>query len=185
MHPVTRGVALFGDKVFFASNAAVLVALDAKTGKELWNATVEDNKKGYYMSGAPVVADGKVMIGVSGGEWGIRGFVAAYSIDTGKEVWRCFTIPAPGEPGSETWPKGEEWKTGGGPTWISGNYDPTTNLLYWGVGNGGPGWVNSVPATTSTLHRRLPLMQRRVRLLDITSTIRTNRSIGTRFPHRY
>lgn len=143
MHPVSRGVALFGDKVYFASNAAVLVALDARTGAEVWTATVEDNKKGYYLSGAPVVADGKVMVGVSGGEWGIRGFVAAYDLNTGKEVWKAYTIPAPGEPGSETWPKGDEWKTGGGPTWVSGNYDPATNLLYWGVGNGGP-WMGDL-----------------------------------------
>jgi len=144
MHPVSRGVALHGDKVFFASNAAVLVALDARTGKEIWTATVEDNKKGYYLSAAPVVADGKVTIGVSGGEWGIRGFVAAYDVETGKEAWRAFTIPGPGEPGHETWPSGgEEWKTGGGPTWVSGNYDPATNLLYWGVGNGGP-WMGDL-----------------------------------------
>jgi len=143
MHPVSRGVALFGDKVFFASNAAVLVALDARTGKEVWTATVEDNRNGYYLSGAPVVADGKVMVGVSGGEWGIRGFVAAYDVETGKEVWRAFTIPGPGEPGHETWPSGEAWKTGGGPTWVSGNYDPETNLLYWGVGNGGP-WMGDL-----------------------------------------
>jgi alcohol dehydrogenase (cytochrome c) len=143
MHRVSRGVSLYGDKVFFASNAAVLVALDAKTGKEIWSATVEDNKKAYYLTAAPVIADGKVIIGVSGGEWGIRGFVVAYDIDTGKEAWRCFTIPAPGEPGSETWPKGDEWKTGGGPTWVTGNYDPATNLLYWGVGNGGP-WMGDL-----------------------------------------
>jgi alcohol dehydrogenase (cytochrome c) len=143
MHPVSRGVALYGDKVFFASNAAVLVALDAKTGKEVWTATVEDNKKGYYMSGAPVVADGKVIVGISGGEWGVRGFVAAYDIESGDEAWRTFTIPAPGEPGSDTWPTGDEWKTGGGPTWVSGNYDPATNLLYWGVGNGGP-WMGDL-----------------------------------------
>jgi len=143
MHPVSRGVALYGDRVFFASNAAVLVALDARTGKEVWTATVEDNKKGYYLSGAPVVADGKVIVGVSGGEWGIRGFVAAYDVETGKEVWRAFTIPGPGEPGHETWPDGDEWKTGGGPTWVSGNYDPDTNLLYWGVGNGGP-WMGDL-----------------------------------------
>ena len=104
---------------------------------------MEDNKKGYYMSGAPVIADGNVVVGVSGGEWGIRGFVAAYELNTGKQVWRCFTIPAPGEPGSETWPNGDEWKTGGGPTWVSGNYDPNTNLLYWGVGNGGP-WMGEL-----------------------------------------
>ena len=143
MHPVSRGVALYGDRVFFASNAAVLVALDARSGSELWTTTVEDNKKGYYMSGAPLIADGKVIVGVSGGEWGIRGFVAAFDIDTGKEAWRTFTIPAPGEPGSETWPKGEQWKTGGGPTWVAGNYDPATNLLYWGVGNGGP-WMGEL-----------------------------------------
>jgi alcohol dehydrogenase (cytochrome c) len=143
MHPVSRGVALYGDKVFFASNAAVLVALDARTGKEIWTATVEDNKKGYYLSGAPVVADGKVMVGVSGGEWGIRGFVSAYDVLSGKEAWKSFTIPGPGEPGHETWPPGDEWKTGGGPTWVSGNYDPTTNLLYWGVGNGGP-WMGDL-----------------------------------------
>ena len=143
MHPVSRGVALYGDRVFFASNAAVLVALDAKTGTELWTTTVEDNKKGYYFSGAPLIADGKVIVGASGGEWGIRGFVAAFDVETGKEAWRTFTIPAPGEPGSETWPKGDQWKTGGGPTWVAGNYDPATNLLYWGVGNGGP-WMGEL-----------------------------------------
>jgi alcohol dehydrogenase (cytochrome c) len=143
MHPVSRGVPLFGERVYFASNAAVLVALDARTGKDIWTTTVEDNKKAYYISAAPVVADGKVMVGVSGGEWGIRGFVAAYDLETGKEVWRCYTIPPPGEPGSETWPKADEWKTGGGPTWVSGNYDPATNVLYWGVGNGGP-WMGEL-----------------------------------------
>ncbi len=144
MHPVSRGVALYGDKIYFASNAAVLVALNARTGEEVWTATVEDNKKGYYMSAAPVVADGKVAVGISGGEFGIRGFVAAYDAETGKEAWRAFTIPGPGEPGHDTWPAaGEEWKTGGGPTWVSGNYDPATNLLYWGVGNGGP-WMGDL-----------------------------------------
>lgn len=143
MHPVTRGVALYGDKVFFASNAAVLVALDAKTGKEIWTTEVEDNKKAYYLTAAPLIADGKVVVGTSGGEWGIRGFIAAFDVETGKEVWRTFTIPAPGEPGSETWPKGDEWKTGGGPTWVTGNYDPKANLIYWGVGNGGP-WMGDL-----------------------------------------
>jgi alcohol dehydrogenase (cytochrome c) len=139
-HPTTRGVALYGDRVFFASNAAVLVALDARTGKEVWTAAVEENKNGYYLTAAPLVADGKVMVGTAGGERGIRGFVAAYDAETGKEAWRAFTIPAPGEPGSETWPPGDAWKTGGGSTWVTGNYDPATNLVYWGVGNGGP-WM--------------------------------------------
>jgi alcohol dehydrogenase (cytochrome c) len=140
--PVSRGVALYGNKVFFALGEAVLVALDASTGKELWRTAVEDNQKGYYMTAAPLVADGKVIVGISGGDGPIRGFVAAYDPDTGAQVWRSFTIPAPGEPGSETWPQGDQWKTGGGATWVTGNYDPETNLIYWGVGNANP-WVAS------------------------------------------
>ncbi len=140
LHGTSRGVALFGNKVFFAAAEAVLVALDAVTGNELWTATVEDNRKGYYMSVAPLVANGKVMVGASGGEMGVRGFVAAYDVETGKPAWKTFTIPAPGEPGSETWPKGEQWKTGGGSIWVTGAYDPETNLAFWGTGNGGP-WM--------------------------------------------
>ena len=140
LHGTSRGVALFRDKVYFAAAEAVLVALDATTGKEVWTATVEDNRKGYYMSVAPLVADGKVMVGASGGEMGVRGFVAAYDADTGKPVWKTFSVPAPGESGSETWPKGEQWKTGGGSIWVTGSYDPETNLAFWGTGNGGP-WM--------------------------------------------
>jgi alcohol dehydrogenase (cytochrome c) len=140
LHPTSRGVALYGDKVFFARAEAVLVALEAKTGKVVWSAQVEDNRKGYYMSLAPLVADGKVMVGASGGELGVRGFVAAYDVETGKQAWKTFTVPAPGEPGSETWPKGDQWKTGGGSVWVTGNYDPDTNLAFWGTGNGGP-WM--------------------------------------------
>src|SRR5262249_8398916 len=88
----------------------------------------------------PLAASGKIMVGASGGEFGIRGFVSGYDADTGKELWRTFTIPARGEPGSETWPKGDQWKTGGAPVWVTGNYDPDTNLAYWGTGNGGP-WI--------------------------------------------
>jgi alcohol dehydrogenase (cytochrome c) len=140
LHPTSRGVALYDDKVFFAQAQAVLVALDAKTGKRVWSTTVEDNRKGYYMSLAPLVADGKVIVGASGGELGVRGFVAAYDVNTGKEAWKAFTVPAPGEPGHESWPKGDQWKTGGGSVWVTGNYDPETNLTYWGTGNGGP-WM--------------------------------------------
>jgi alcohol dehydrogenase (cytochrome c) len=139
-HPTSRGVALYGDKVFFASGDAVLVALDARTGKELWTTTVEDNKNGYYMSLAPLVADGKVIVGASGGELGVRGFVAAFDIETGEQRWRTYSVPAPGEPGSETWPHGDQWKTGGGSVWVTGTYDPDTNLTFWGTGNGGP-WM--------------------------------------------
>jgi alcohol dehydrogenase (cytochrome c) len=140
LHDTSRGVALFGDKVYYAAGEAVLVALDAKTGKELWATTVADTKSGYYITLAPLVAGGKVMVGASGGETGIRGFVAAYDPETGNQQWRTYTIPAPGQPGSETWPKGNQWKTGGGPVWVTGNYDPETNLAYWGTGNGGP-WM--------------------------------------------
>ena len=141
LHATSRGVALYGDKVFFARGEAVLVALDAKTGKELWSANVEDNKHGYYISMAPLVADGKVIVGTSGGELGVRGFVAAYDADTGAQLWKVFTVPAPGEPGSETWPKGgDQWKTGGGSIWVTANYDPATKLAFFGTGNGGP-WM--------------------------------------------
>lgn len=142
-HRTSRGVALLGDRVFFAAGEAVLVALDARTGRELWTANVADNTSGYYMSLAPLVADGKVMVGTSGGEWGVRGFVAAYDPDTGKQLWRTFTVPAPGEPGSETWPKGDHWKNGGGSIWVTANYDPQTNLAFWGTGNGGP-WMGDL-----------------------------------------
>jgi alcohol dehydrogenase (cytochrome c) len=140
LHPTSRGVGLLGDKVYFAAADTVLIALDAKTGKEVWKAPVEDYTHGYYMSLAPLVSDGKVMVGVSGGELGVRGFVAAFDAETGTPLWKTYTIPAPGEPGSETWPKGDQWKTGGGSVWITANYDPETNLSFWGTGNGGP-WM--------------------------------------------
>ena len=139
-HPTSRGVALYGDKVFFAANDAVLVALNARTGEQVWTAKVAENKNGYYMTLAPLVAGGKVMVGASGGELGVRGFVAAYDPDNGRELWRTYTVPAPGEPGSETWPKGDQWKNGGAPVWVTGNYDSQTNIAYWGTGNGGP-WM--------------------------------------------
>ena len=139
-HDTNRGVALYGDKVYYAAGEAVIVALEAKTGREVWTTSVADNKSGYYISLAPLIAGGKVLVGTSGGEYGIRGFVAALDPETGKEQWRTFTVPAPGEPGSDTWPKGDQWKTGGAPIWVTGNYDPDTNLAFFGTGNGGP-WM--------------------------------------------
>jgi alcohol dehydrogenase (cytochrome c) len=140
MHPTTRGVALYGDKVYLAANQAVLVALDARTGQEVWTVNVAENQHGYYMTLAPMVAEGRVMIGASGGEFGVRGFVAAFDAETGKPAWKTYMVPAPGEPGSETWPKGDQWKTGGASVWVTGNYDPETRLAFWGTGNGGP-WM--------------------------------------------
>jgi len=134
LHPTNRGVGLYEDKVYLATLDAHVVALDAKTGKVVWDQTVEDYKKGYYMTLAPLVAKGKVIVGVSGGELGIRGFVQALDARTGSPAWKTYTIPAPGEPGSETW-KGDTWKTGGVSVWITGTYDPALNITYWGTGN--------------------------------------------------
>jgi alcohol dehydrogenase (cytochrome c) len=154
-HETNRGIALYGDKVYYAAGEAVLVALDAKTGKEVWTTEVADNRASYYITLAPLVAGDAVMVGASGGEFGIRGFVAAFNPETGKELWRTYTVPAPGEPGSETWPKGDEWKTGGAPVWVTGNYDPETNLAYFGTGNGSPTIGDNRPGdnlyTVSTL----------------------------------
>jgi alcohol dehydrogenase (cytochrome c) len=140
IHQTSRGVAVYGDKVFLAAGDAVLVALNARTGQEVWTAKVAENRQSYYMSLAPLVADGKVMVGTSGSDRGVRGFISAYDAETGKEVWRTYTIPAPGEPGSNTWPSGDEWKTGGGGIWMAGNYDPDTKMSYWGTANAYP-WI--------------------------------------------
>ena len=141
--PVSRGVALLDSTVFMATVDAHLVALDARSGAERWDVQVADNALGYAMTVAPLAVDGKVIVGVAGGEAGIRGFVDAYDAVTGKRAWRFHTIPAPGEPGHETW-KGDAWKTGGAPTWVTGSYDPELQLLYWGTGNPGPDWNGDV-----------------------------------------
>jgi len=137
MHPTNRGVALYGDKVYMANSDATVVALDARTGAVAWQKTVANYRAGYYMTLAPLAANGKILVGASGGERGIRGFVAALDADTGDELWRTYTIPGPGEPGNETW-EGDAWQTGGGSIWVTGNYDPETNLSFWGTGNAGP-----------------------------------------------
>jgi alcohol dehydrogenase (cytochrome c) len=146
LHPTSRGVGVYGDKVYFAAAESILVALDAKTGKEVWTAKVDDYKVGHYMTLMPLVIDGKVLVAASGGELGIRGFLAAYDAETGKELWRSYTVPAPGEPGSETWPaSGDHWKRGGATMWMTGNYDPETNLTFWGTGNAAPWFGDQRP----------------------------------------
>ena len=144
MHPTNRGVALYDDLVLMATADCYVVALDAKSGEVVWETLIEDYESGYYMTLAPLVASGKVMVGVSGGEFGIRGFVEALDVRTGEKAWKSYTIPAPGEPGSDTW-IGDSWKTGGVPVWITGSYDKETNLSYWGTGNGGP-WMGDARA---------------------------------------
>lgn len=136
---VNRGVALYGDKVYLATLDAHLLAFEATTGKLVWDVTVEDYLLGYAMTLAPLAVNGKILVGASGGEYGIRGFVAAYDAETGEMLWKTHTIPGPGEPGNETWP-GDTWRTGGASIWVTGSYDPETNLTYWGTGNGSP-WM--------------------------------------------
>ena len=138
-HRTNRGVALFGDKVYMATEDARVVALDAETGEKVWDTPVADNSSGYYITMAPLAADGKIMVGSSGGELGIRGFVVALDAETGIEVWRTYTVPGPGEPGNESWP-GDSWRTGGAAVWVPGHYDPELGLTYWGTGNPGP-WI--------------------------------------------
>jgi len=145
MHPTNRGVGLYQDRLYIATVDAHLVALDARSGEVVWDVAVEDYRKGYYMTLAPLVVGGKVMVGGSGGEFGIRGFVQAFDARSGESLWKTYTIPAPGEPGSESWP-GETWRTGGAPVWITGNFDPALNLTYWGTGNGGPWMGDARPA---------------------------------------
>ena len=136
---INRGLAIVGDTLFMGTIDAHLVAIDAKNGQPLWNTTVASAASGYALTHAPLVVKDKVIIGTAGGEYGIRGFIAGYDIHTGKEVWRFYTIPGPGEPGNETW-GGDSWKTGGGSVWVTGSYDPALNLTYWGIGNPGPDW---------------------------------------------
>jgi alcohol dehydrogenase (cytochrome c) len=134
---INRGAALFDGKVFRTTLDAQVQALDAKTGKEIWKTKAADFKEGYSMTVAPLVADGMVITGVSGAEFGTRGFIDGYDAQTGKRVWRTYTIPMPGEPGGDSWP-GDTAKLGGGSTWITGSYDPESGTVFWGIGNPGP-----------------------------------------------
>jgi alcohol dehydrogenase (cytochrome c) len=132
-----RGVAILGDALYMGTLDAHLVAVDRITGRSLWDVAVGDPKLGYSITMAPLVVKDKVLVGSGGGEYGIRGFIAAFDARTGKELWRFHTIPGPGEKGRETW-GGDSWKTGGGSIWLTPTYDPALNLTYWGVGNPGP-----------------------------------------------
>src|SRR5262249_25527943 len=136
---VNRGPAILDDKLFVATLDCQLVAIDIRSGRERWSTKVADYKPGYSMTLAPLAFRDKVVIGMSGGEAGVRGFIDAYDAKTGQQSWRFWTIPGPGEPGHDSW-RSEGWKTGGGSTWVTGSYDPDLNLVYWGIGNPGPDW---------------------------------------------
>ena len=136
---VNRGFAALGDKIFMATLDAHVVALDAKTGNVIWDAEAADYRKGYSFTLAPLVVKDKVIVGVSGGEYGIRGFVDAYEARPGNAHGDSTRFRSLLTQGAETW-QGDSWKVGGGPAWVTGSYDPELNLLYWGIGNPAPDW---------------------------------------------
>lgn len=136
---VNRGVAILDDTLYVGTLDARLFALDAGTGAVRWRTTVADNKVGFSLTLAPLALNGQIIVGMSGAEAGVRAFIDAYDAKTGDRLWRRYTVPAPGEPGSETW-GGESWRTGGGSTWLTGSYDPELDLLYWTTGNPAPDW---------------------------------------------
>jgi alcohol dehydrogenase (cytochrome c) len=132
-----RGAALFNGVLYRATFDNHIVALNAKTGAQIWQAESEDFQKGYSMSGAPLIANGVVIVGVAGGEYGVRGYLEGYDALDGHRLWKRYTVPAPGEPGIDSWP-GDTWQHGGGATWLTGSYDAQMDLVYWGTGNPGP-----------------------------------------------
>ncbi len=140
-----RGVAILDDLLFMSTLDAHLVAIDARTGSLVWNREVADHRGGYSKTAAPLVVKDRVVTGIAGGEFGIRGFLDAYDARTGEREWRTYTIPGPDHPDNLTW-AGDSWRTGGSPTWITGSYDPELNLVYWGTGNPGPDWNGEVRA---------------------------------------
>jgi alcohol dehydrogenase (cytochrome c) len=137
--PGNRGVAIADDKVFMATLDARLVALDRKTGSVVWNIEIDKYTDGYSATLAPLIIKDKIIVGIAGGEYGIRGYIDAYDVKTGARKWRSYTIPAEGEPGVDTW-AGDSWKVGGGPAWVTGVYDPEMDTLFWATGNPSPDW---------------------------------------------
>jgi alcohol dehydrogenase (cytochrome c) len=136
---VNRGLAILGDTLYMGTIDAHLLAIDAKSGEVLWNTTVASSSARYSITHSPLIVKDKVIVGTAGGDMGIRGIIAAFDAKTGKEIWRFYTIPAPGEPGNDTW-SGNSWMTGGAGVWNAGAYDPETNLAFFGTGNPAPDW---------------------------------------------
>ena len=137
--PANRGVAIVGDSVIMATLDARLLSFDRKSGAILWNVEIADYKRGFSATSAPLIVKNLAIIGVAGGEYGVRGFFDAYDVNSGALVWRHYTVPAEGEPGVETW-AGDSWRRGGAPAWTIGAYDPALDTLYWTTGNPGPDW---------------------------------------------
>jgi alcohol dehydrogenase (cytochrome c) len=137
INPYSRGVAVLGNRVFVGTLDAVLIALDARTGRQLWETEVADTMLGHSITSAPLAIKDKIIVGITGGEFGARGFLDAYDPVSGRRLWRFYAVPEPGEFGNDTW-KGDSWKLGGSPMWLTGSYDPDLDTLYWTVGNPGP-----------------------------------------------
>jgi len=140
---INRGVGVLGRRVYMETDNAHLLCLDARTGEMIWDVAYATGNKNYGATSAPLIVKDKVLVGTSGGDDGVRGFVAAYDAETGKEAWRFWTIPAPGEKGSESWP-GDMYLHGGGTTWMPGTYDADLNTIYWGTSNPSPDFDGSV-----------------------------------------
>jgi alcohol dehydrogenase (cytochrome c) len=138
-----RGVAILGETLYMSTLDAHLVAIDARTGNVLWDREVAAHDSGHSKTAAPLIVKDKVVTGIAGGEFGIRGFIDAYDAVTGELAWRTYAIPGEGEPGNDSW-SGDSWKTGGAATWLTGSYDAELNLIYWGTGNPGPDWNGDV-----------------------------------------
>ena len=138
-----RGVSILGNTLYMSTLDAHLVAIDARSGNVVWDVEVADYRAGYSKTAAPLIVKDKVVTGIAGGEFGIRGFLDAYDAKSGERAWRTYTIPSPDHPDNQTW-AGDSWRTGGSPTWITGSYDPELNLIYWGTGNPGPDWNGDV-----------------------------------------
>jgi PQQ-dependent dehydrogenase (methanol/ethanol family) len=149
----SRGVVYADGKILFGTLHAHLIALDAKSGKELWNTAVADYKQGSAITSPPLIVKNIAIIGYAGGEYGARGALQAYDIATGKQVWKTYTIPGPGEPGNDTW-KGDSWQHGGGNAWLVGSYDPKTDTVFYGTSNPSP-WNAAVRSTGTSDYGKL------------------------------
>lgn len=141
---INRGVAILGTRLYMETDNAHLLCLDARSGSLIWDVAYAHGNKNYGATSAPLIVKDNVLVGTSGGDDGVRGFIAAFNVKTGKEAWRFWTVPSPGEKGSETWPAGDSYLHGGGTAWMPGTYDPELNTLYWGTGNASPDFDGSV-----------------------------------------
>jgi alcohol dehydrogenase (cytochrome c) len=146
-----RGAAAYNGLLYRGTLDAHVIALDMKTGKEVWRQKAANYKDGYSITGAPLVANGVLITGISGGEYGTRGFLDGWDPATGEKLWRRYTTAAPGEPGGDSWAGSEAYLEGGAPTWITGSYDPDLDLVFWGTGNGGP-WNPTGPRKGNNLY---------------------------------